>query len=150
MVLAIWLFSLHLLVSLMMTGVIWFVQIVHYPLFRRVGDEHFTAYEAAHTQRTGWLVAPLMLAELGSGIALHWTEMWEGWNAFIWANSLLLAGIWLCTFFIQVPLHGALLEARNARAIDRLVWTNWIRSFLWSARAGILVYIASQQMISIA
>lgn len=49
-----------------MTGVIWFVQVVHYPLFAKVGESAFTTYESLHTIRTGWVVAPMMILELGS------------------------------------------------------------------------------------
>ena len=36
--------------SVAMATVIWFVQVVHYPLFDRVGREGFTIYEMAHSQ----------------------------------------------------------------------------------------------------
>ena len=37
----------HVLATWFMTGVIWFVQVVHYPLMARVGAEGFAAYERA-------------------------------------------------------------------------------------------------------
>ena len=55
--------------TLAMTGVIWFVQVVHYPLFASVGAEGFSRYEALHATRTGWVVAPLMLCELVASVA---------------------------------------------------------------------------------
>ena len=58
------------LATAMMTGIIWFVQIVHYPLFTQIPKEGFTRYEQSHTVRTGWVVAPLMLLELGSALLL--------------------------------------------------------------------------------
>ena len=53
----------HVAATAAMTGLIWFVQLVHYPLFARVGVADFTAYEREHVRRTGLLVAPLMLLE---------------------------------------------------------------------------------------
>lgn len=38
-----------------MTGLIGFVQVVHYPLFDGVGKSDFAAYEAQHTWRTGFV-----------------------------------------------------------------------------------------------
>ena len=35
--------------TLYMVGLIWCVQIVHYPLFAEVGKDGFAAYEAAHS-----------------------------------------------------------------------------------------------------
>lgn len=56
-------FIVHLAATLSMVGLIWFVQIVHYPLFAYVGAEKFIAYEAAHARLTTWVVAPPMLTE---------------------------------------------------------------------------------------
>ena len=46
--------------TLFMTGLIWFVQVVHYPLFDRVGAARFVPYHAAHSRRTSWVVAAPM------------------------------------------------------------------------------------------
>lgn len=51
----------------LMTGVIWTVQIVHYPLFAGVGPDRFLDYARAHTARIIRLVAPVMLVELATG-----------------------------------------------------------------------------------
>lgn len=40
-----------------MTGVIWFVQIAHYPLFSRVGQPGFSEYEREHARRTSRVIA---------------------------------------------------------------------------------------------
>ena len=39
---------IHVAATLAMSGVIWFIQIVHYPLLTLVGAAGFTTYEAAH------------------------------------------------------------------------------------------------------
>jgi len=121
-----------------MVGLIWFVQLVHYPLMGRVGSEHFVTYEAAHVQRTGWVVIPLMLIELLSAFAL----LLEGGELVSRPEAALglalLGGVWASTFFLQVPLHERLGEGFAAPAHERLVRTNAIRTALWSAR-GVLV-----------
>jgi hypothetical protein len=38
----------HVFSTLSMVGLIWFVQIVHYPLFKMVGDDGFSEYERCH------------------------------------------------------------------------------------------------------
>ncbi len=50
--------------TLFMVGLIWFVQIVHYPLYANVGREQFPEYEALHNRRTNWVVGPAMLIEM--------------------------------------------------------------------------------------
>ncbi len=49
--------------TLFMVGVIRFVQVVHYPLFSRVGGEGFALYSEAHSRLTTHVVGPPMLVE---------------------------------------------------------------------------------------
>ena len=60
----------NLAATFVMVGIIWFVQIVHYPLFARVGTTGFPAYSAAHSRLTGLVVGPPMLAEAATAVAL--------------------------------------------------------------------------------
>ena len=53
------------------------------------------------------------------------------------AGGLLAAG-WVATGLWYAPLHGRLqTEGYDARLIERLIATNWLRTALWSAR-GVL------------
>ena len=132
-------FKLHLLFSLYMFGLIWFVQIVHYPLFAAVMPQNFTAYEQKHTHFTGFVTAPMMVIELLTGIALVYLNLD---SLFYWFNLTGIILLWASTFFIQVPLHGQLTEKHQPRAIKKLVQTNWIRTIIWSVRAlALVVYL---------
>ncbi len=122
----------------LMTGIIWFVQIVHYPLFGRIPSDGFTRYEQAHTVRTGWVVAPLMILELATAAALPLLGAPLAFTHTYLATLGSLALIWGSTFLIQVPLHGLLEKRHDEAAIRRLVATNWIRTLLWSFRLGLL------------
>jgi len=122
----------------MMTGLIWFVQIIHYPLFGRIPQEAFTSYERAHTVRTGWVVAPLMLLELGTALLITLRHLPPGETLLHRSALGALLLIWASTFLIQVPLHGILEKRHDPGAIRLLVSTNWIRTLLWTLRAGLL------------
>ncbi len=50
------LFLLHLATTFFMLGVIWFVQVVHYPIFAKTGSTEFSGYEQTHTTLTTWVV----------------------------------------------------------------------------------------------
>jgi hypothetical protein len=89
-------------VTSFMVGVIWFVQVVHYPLFARVGEAAFSEYERHHARRTSWVVAMPMLVELGTAIA---TVLVVG-GALAWCGLGLLAAAWASTGLWQVPAHG--------------------------------------------
>ena len=56
--------------TLMLVGMIWFVQVVHYPQFARVGAERFTQYQSEHVRLTTWVVALPMLVEAVTSVAL--------------------------------------------------------------------------------
>ena len=134
-------FAIHLLSTGFMCGLIWFVQIVHYPLFKRVPESGFVAYEQAHTRLTGWVVLPVMLAELGTAVLLSFNpvEILPAGPARLNLAGLVL--IWLSTFFLQVPLHQRLSKRFDARDHRHLVMTNWIRTVLWTLRFGALAGI---------
>ena len=63
-------FLAHVAATLFMVGLIWFVQIVHYPLFGSVGRGGFAGYSQAHSRLTGFVVGPPMLVEAGTAVAL--------------------------------------------------------------------------------
>lgn len=127
-----------------MTGLIWFVQIVHYPMFKHVGAEAFRNYEHLHQRLTTWVVAPPMLTELLSALLLlFWGPIRFPMYAAVIGLALLLL-IWLSTAFVQVPKHRSLSNAYDAGVIDTLVLSNWIRTILWSVRAIMLLYFAVQ------
>jgi hypothetical protein len=129
--------------TLMMTGVIWFVQVVHYPLLRRVGQLEFSAYEREHTRRTSLLVAPLMVLELAFALALLWFDLPGLGTTLARLGAVLAVLIWICTFTIQVPLHRRLSADRDTASIERLVRSNVIRVALWSARAAIMMALCT-------
>lgn len=132
-------FLLHVLTTLYMVGLIWFVQIVHYPLFGHINPQDFREYEQQHQKRTGRVVAPVMLVELGTGIYLAlMIGQLLGWKG--WMMTGLLGLIWASTFLIQVPLHGKLSDGSDAAVIQKLVQSNWIRTIAWSLRGGLLLY----------
>jgi len=128
----------HIGTTLFMVGLIWFVQIVHYPLFDRVGIQAFDTYESHHTRLTGWVVAPPMLLELLTALLLIWFRPATIPAFVVWLGLTLLAVIWLSTAFIQVPLHNSLSLGFDPKAYRKLVKSNWLRTVAWSAR-GLLV-----------
>lgn len=123
--------------TLLLTGLVWFVQLVHYPLMARVGQAAFVRYEQEHTRRTSWIVAPLMLLELGTAIWLSWQPPYVSW---VWGFNLAgVLALWGSTFLIQVPLHNRLSSAFDADVHRRLVATNWVRTVIWTLRSMLLL-----------
>ncbi|MEL7473766.1 MAG: hypothetical protein AAGK04_10655 [Planctomycetota bacterium] len=114
-----------------MVGLIWFVQIVHYPLMRTVGVPRWLEYEARHTARTTWVVAPTMFVELGTAVLLAWQFRSDAWS---WIAFAALGLVWAATFLWLVPLHGRLSRGHDEKLIVALARANWLRTILWSGR----------------
>lgn len=131
-----WLRWTELSSAVFMTGLIWFVQVVHYPLLAKVGGDG-TAYQTAHMTRTTWVVAVPMLAEAGTCVALAIMNVGPSWQR--WPATALLAIVWAATFFLLVPAHETLARGFDADVHTRLVSANWIRTVAWTARAALCV-----------
>lgn len=129
-----------------MLGVIWFVQVVHYPLFAKTGRSEFGAYEQQHTALTAWVVAPPMLLELATAVLLFWLKPTGVSTGQLSIGLALLVVIWLSTALIQVPCHNRLSQSFDAAVHRRLVVSNWIRTIAWSLRALLVLWMAMSSL----
>ena len=125
----------HLGATAAMVGLIWFVQVVHYPLFQAVGEGDFVDYEARHVTLTGYVVGPPMAVEGGAALAIAVVARDDVGLPLVGAGLVLLAVIHASTVLLQVPAHAALSRAYDATVARRLVSTNWIRTVGWTLRA---------------
>ncbi len=117
-----------------MVGLIWMVQVVHYPLFMKVGPERFSEYCQDHQRLTTYVVMPLMFAELITTVLLWFYRPTGVPTTWIVAGIMLVSLVWASTFLIQVPVHRTLLLGFDAQACRRLVMGNWIRTVAWTLR----------------
>jgi hypothetical protein len=121
-----------------LVGLIWTIQIVHYPLFAAVGVDRFVAYEASHTRLITWVVGPVMLVEAATAglfVAMRPASI-PAWIP--WTGLGLVILIWISTAVLQVPDHAKLANGFDAAAHAHLVGTNWLRTIAWTARGVIL------------
>ncbi len=135
--------NLCLLVNLASTwamlGLIWLIQIVHYPLFELVGSTTFREYADRHQRLITFVVLPLMFAELLTTVLLYYNRPATIPNWTVITGIVLVLIIWASTFFLQVPQHGQLSLGFDAAVHRQLVNGNWIRTFAWSLR-GLLTF----------
>lgn len=127
---------IHLLVTAMMTGLIWTIQLVHYPSFHFVNIVVYKEFQKFHMSRISIIVMPLMIFELLSGVFL----MMLNQQYLFFVNFILIVLIWLSTFLLSVPAHSKLEKGYNHEAVNQLVNTNWVRTLLWTVRLILLGY----------
>ena len=130
------LFFLNVISAFLLTGVIWTIQLVHYPSFHFIDKLSFTNFHNFHERRISIIVMPLMLIELITSIALYIHNMW---SIVFTLNLLVVVLIWCSTFFVQVPIHSILSQKKDKDLTEKLVNTNWIRTFLWSMRMLLII-----------
>ena len=135
-------FLLHTGATLYLVGVIWIVQILHYPLLAGVGVDSYTAYHNLHTSRITPVVAPVMIVELLTAIYFAFAMFDKIDRSYFLFGLILVLIIWASTFFVQVPLHEKLSKGFDADMHQRLVWTNWIRTAAWTLRGTLVLWIA--------
>ena len=136
------LFLAHLGSTMFMMGLIWFVQVVHYPLFSSVGLRDFPSYEQRHTRLTTWVVAPPMLIEGATAVLLMWLRPQDDSTWLLISGIVLLGVAWLSTACIQVPCHNRLSQGFDPVVHQRLVATNWLRTVAWSLRGALVLGMA--------
>jgi len=137
---------LQLATTLPLAGLIWTIQVVHYPLFAAVSPARFAAYHADHSRLIALLVMPLMCVELLAALAtFRWPD--DGLPRWFGAAMLALVGVaWATTALGSVPAHGQLAQGFDASAHARLVHTNWLRTLAWTARSALLLWAVARQL----
>jgi hypothetical protein len=134
----------QLVSTLVLVGLIWTVQVVHYPLMALVGREGFTRYEAAHAPR---MAAVVMVPWAVQGVSAAWLLVERPATvsaALVWSGALAALVTVIVTAVASVPAHSHLATGFDADVHARLVRTNWWRTAAWTIHAGIALTIALQ------
>lgn len=126
-----------------MFGIIWFAQIVHYPLFSKVGKDSFIDYQKANLRRTVFIVIPLQMIELFTALLLVWKVPAGITPVQVWTNLALIGITWMSTATLQVPNHQKLSRGFSSRTYSILVSSNWIRTVAWSIRGALVFWMLS-------
>jgi hypothetical protein len=133
--------------SLYSVGMIWFLQLNHYPLYANVGRDVFKEYISIHNQR---LLFPVILPSLlafASSIALalrHPAEI-PDWS--VWLVIALNAVTAVSTALVQGPAHSVLArDGYSAPIVRKVLSTNWLRTAAWTANGALLTWMTALTM----
>ena len=126
----------HLIFTSIMTGVIWVIQIVHYPSFHFIEKELYTAFQKFHMNKISIIVIPIMLAELVTGMMLFLDKSSK--SPFLIISFVILVLIWLITGVFFSKAHNELMTGYQELVVNQLVVMNWIRTLLWTLRLLLL------------
>lgn len=127
-----------------MTGLHWFVQVVHYPLFAEVGPDRFLTYHRRHSERTTPVVLPAMAVELVTSGWLLFAAPAGASTGLIAAGFALALLTWVATGVLAVPRHTELGAGFDVRVHRRLESASWVRTAAWSAHAVVVGVLLAQ------
>lgn len=135
---------IHIAATWGLVGLIWTIQVVHYPLFAQVGSSTYPAYHVAHMSRITLIVLPFMAVEALTALFLALNPPNNIPASVFWLGLALVILIWGSTGLVNVPQHTALASGFNIDTHRALVLTNWIRTVAWSLRGLLMLWVLFQ------
>jgi hypothetical protein len=123
---------IHLVATSIMVGVIWVIQLVHYPSFHFIESKQYTIFQRFHMSRISYVVVPAMLTELSTLIFL--IIFMDQIDTLVTVSGLLLIIIWLMTAVFFSGVHQKLTSGYDKTVVNSLVKLNWGRTLLWTLR----------------
>ena len=122
---------IHATAVLLLTGVIWTIQLVHYPGFVDVERRQWPSYHRRHSRSISLIVIPLMLIELTTSGWLLWHELSPLHLLFLTCSVF----TWVLTAIVFVPLHQRIGARPNVPHLRKLTRSNWLRTLTWTTSA---------------
>ena len=113
-----------------MVVLLWLVQLVIYPSFLKIRADALQDWHRTYTTRAGFIIIPMLFGQLGIWIyrCVQTPSLATG------LGLALVSACWILTFFVTVPLHQKIEQGEGSEAVlQKLVHTNWPRTFCWSA-----------------
>lgn len=123
---------IHLIATSVMVGVIWVIQLVHYPSFHFIELKQYTTFQRFHMSRISYVVIPAMLTELFTLILI--VISMDQIDTLVLASAILLIFIWLITAVFFSGVHQKLTLGYDQTVVDKLVKLNWGRTLMWTLR----------------
>ena len=120
---------LRLLFDLGLVVLIWMVQLIIYPSFKRYSKDNLEQWHKIYVQRIAIIVVPLMLGQLIISIY----QLYKVHSAYTIGSLLAIIFLWGFTFTHFAPIHRQI--SNNLYSPD-LLYTlqkrNWLRTLLWT------------------
>jgi len=87
-----------------------------------------------------------MILELLTSVYIFFNS--STYHLYVYLNVLTILLIWLSTFIFSLPCHRQLQKGKDDVIIEKLIKSNWPRTFLWFGRVSAFVYFLIQVEIT--
>ena len=129
---------IHIISTSIMVGVIWVIQLVHYPSFKYVNESDYIIFQKYHMSNISYIVFPVMFTELITALII----LFFGEKSLFFVLSLIcLFLIWVFTGVLFTKYHRILKEGKDLMIIEKMIKANWIRSLLWTMRLIMIFFV---------
>ena len=129
---------IHIISTSIMVGVIWVVQLVHYPSFKYVNESDYIIFQKYHMSNISYIVFPVMFTELITALII----LFFGEKSLFFVLSLIcLFLIWVITGVLFTKYHSILKEGKDLMIIEKMIKANWIRALLWTMRLIMILFV---------
>jgi hypothetical protein len=140
-------FIIHALVCILVTAVMWYIQVVHFPMLRFVGADRFEQYYRELKMKNTLLFFPLFSLEIFTSVALllsftmvsDFTASVQNQFFLVGFSLILLFVLHLVNFQMIRPLLSSLQTDTDGKKHQRLVRMQWIRTLGWTIRLIMLL-----------
>jgi hypothetical protein len=114
--------------------VVWLAQVIMYPSLAHIEESVFVSWHRRYANRIAFFVIPLLC---GQAIIVA-MQIFMGGGILPIISGLIIVLCWTSTFGLSVPCHAKLQRSgKDLKVIERLVWTNLIRTLLWTFVFGL-------------
>ena len=129
---------IHIISTSIMVGVIWVIQLVHYPSFKYVNESDYINFQKYHMSNISYIVFPVMFTELITALII----LFFGEKSLFFVLSLIcLFLIWVFTGVLFTKYHSILKEGKDLMIIEKMIKANWIRALLWTMRLIMILFV---------
>ena len=126
-----------LLCNIFMIGVSLITQFITYPSFKSIDINLFSNFHKVYTRKMLFIVGPIMTIEFLSLAIL----LFVNFNFNYLIQFILICLVWVLTFFLIVPIHNKLEKKYDKSLNINLIKLNGYRTFIWSLRFILLLFI---------
>ncbi len=104
------------------------VLLITYPSFLFYSKKELMQWHQVYTFRICLIVMPLMLMQ----ICISFLMLWNNFSVYTISTFIMIAGIWLITFLIAVPIHIKIANNNFDKGhLQRLIRVHLYRTILW-------------------
>jgi len=120
---------LHLLFDFGLVVLIWLVQLVVYPSFKKYVKGDLIAWHTIYVKRIALIVGPLMIGQL----ILWGLQLYQRQSLYTLIIFLLVLFLWVFTLIYFAPVHRRISNGSfTPFVLDQLEKINWVRTLLWT------------------